>query len=98
MEKFFRLLQNRHENRVKATHIFLEGDDLGWGAPSLGDDLGWGGEATRDAQGCGGGYPPLGLLERDIIIPCFGTKYLGIWAIYFDIVNMIKLSLQELSL
>ena len=54
-EKVFRLLQNR----VQATHIFLEGDDLGWGAPGLGDDLGWGGEPTRDAQG-------LGLLERDI--------------------------------
>ena len=38
--KVFRLLQNR----VKATHLFLEGDDLGWGAPGLGDDLGWGGE------------------------------------------------------
>ena len=24
---------------------------------------------------------------------CFGTKYLGIWAIYFDVVNMLKLSL-----
>ena len=45
--KKIRLLQNR----VKATHLFLEGDDLGWGAPGLGDDLGWGGEATRDAQG-----------------------------------------------
>ena len=51
---------------MQATHIFLEGDDLGWGAPGLGDDLGWGGEATRDAQGCGGGPPPLGLLERDM--------------------------------
>ena len=48
---------------MEATHLFLEGDDLGWGAPGLGDDLGWGGEATRDAQGCGGGSPPLGLLE-----------------------------------
>ena len=47
-------------------YLFLKGDDLGWGAPALGDDLGWGGEATRGAQGCGGGYPPLGLLERDI--------------------------------
>ena len=55
------------QNRVQATHIFLKGDDLGWGAPGLGDDLGWGGEATRDAQGCGGGPLPLGLLERDII-------------------------------
>ena len=53
-------------NRVQATHLFLKGDDLGWGAPGLGDDLGWGGEATRDAQGCGGGPPPLGLLERDV--------------------------------
>ena len=60
----FRLLQNR----VQATHLFLEAGALGWGAPGLGDDLGWGGEATRDAQGCGGGPPPLGLLERDIII------------------------------
>ena len=60
---FFRLLQNR----VQATHLSLEGDDLGWGAPGLGGDLGWGGEATRDAQECGGGPPPLGLLERDII-------------------------------
>ena len=41
----FRLLQNR----VQATHLFLKGDDLGWGAPGLGDDLGWGGEVTRDA-------------------------------------------------
>ena len=62
MKKFLRLLQNR----VQAAHVFLEGDDLGWGASGLGDDLGWGGEATRDAQGCGGGPPPLGLLERDI--------------------------------
>ena len=62
VKKFLRLLQNR----VQATHLFLKGDDLGWGAPGLGDDLGWGGEATRDAQGCGGGPPPLGLLERDI--------------------------------
>ena len=53
---------------MEATHLFLKGDDLGWGAPGLGDDLGWGGEATRDAQGCGGGPPPLGLLERDINI------------------------------
>ena len=53
---------------MQATHLFLEGDDLGWGAPGLGDDLGWGGEATCDAQGCGGAPPPLGLLERDIII------------------------------
>ena len=40
-----------------------------WGGllqPSVIDDLGWGGEATRGAQGCGGGYPPLGLLERDV--------------------------------
>ena len=51
---------------MQATHLFLEGDDLGWGAPGLGDDLGWGGEAARDAQGCGGGPPPLGLLERDV--------------------------------
>ena len=51
---------------MQATHLPLEGDDLGWGAPGLGDDLGWGGEATRDAQGCGGGALPLGLLERDI--------------------------------
>ena len=61
----FRLLQNR----VQATHLFLEGGDLGWGAPGLGDDLGWGapglgdglgwgGEAIRDAQGCGGGPHP----------------------------------------
>ena len=57
-----RLLQNR----VQATHLFLEDGDLGWGAPGLGDDLGWGGEVTRDAQGCRGGPPPLGLLERDI--------------------------------
>ena len=62
VKKFLRLLQNR----VQATHLFLKGDDLGWGAPGLGDDLGWGGEATRDAQGCGGVPPPLGLLERDI--------------------------------
>ena len=62
-KKECRLLQNWME----ATHLFLEGDDLGWGAPGLGDDLGWGGEATRDAQGCGGGPPPLGLLERDIM-------------------------------
>ena len=62
VKKFLRLLQNR----VQATHLSLEGDDLGWGAPGLGDDLGWGGEATRDAQGCGGGPPPLGLLERDV--------------------------------
>ena len=62
VKKFLRLLQNR----VQATHLFLEDDDLGWGAPGLGDDLRWGGEATRDAQGCGGGSPPLGLLERDI--------------------------------
>ena len=62
MKKFLRLLQNR----VQAIHLFLKGDDLGWGAPGLGDDLGWAGEATRDAQGCGGGPPPLGLLERDI--------------------------------
>ena len=48
------------------THLFLEGDDLGWGALALGDDLGWGGEASRDDQGCGGGSLPLGLLERDI--------------------------------
>ena len=58
----FRLLQNR----VQATHLFLKGDDFGWGAPGLGDDLGWGDEATRDAQGCGGGTQPLGLPERDI--------------------------------
>ena len=45
VKKFLRLLQNR----VQATHIFLKGDDLGWGAPGLGDDLGCGGEATRDA-------------------------------------------------
>ena len=51
VKKFRRLLQNQ----VQATHLFLEGDDLGWGAPGLGDDL-----------GCGGGPPPLGLLERDI--------------------------------
>ena len=57
------------------THIFLEGDDLGWGAPGLGDDLGWGGEATRDAQGRGGGSPPLGLLERDIMM----TNASGCW-------------------
>ena len=64
VKKFLRLLQNR----VQATHLFLEGDDLGWGAPGLGDDLESGGEATRDAQGCGGGpHPGLGLLERDII-------------------------------
>ena len=43
------------QNRVQATHLFLKGDDLGWGAPGLGDDLGWRGEAARDAQGCGGG-------------------------------------------
>ena len=55
VKKFLRLLQNR----VQATHLFLQDDDLGWGAPGLGDDLGWGGEATGDAQGCGGGPPPL---------------------------------------
>ena len=49
---------NMLQNRVQATHLFLKGDDLGWGAPGLGDDLGWGGKATRDAQGCGGGPPP----------------------------------------
>ena len=49
---------------MQATHLFLKGDDLGWGDPGLGDDLGWGGEATRDAQGCGGGPPPLGLIDR----------------------------------
>ena len=65
-ERFLRLLPNR----VQATHLFLIGDDLGWGAPGLGDDLGWGGEATRDAQGRGGGPPPLGLLERDISTQC----------------------------
>ena len=65
------------QNQVQATHLLLEGDDLGWGAPGLGDDLGWGapglgddlgwgGEATRDAHGCGGGPLHLGLLERDI--------------------------------
>ena len=37
VKKFLRLLQNR----VQATHLFLKGDDLGWGAPGLGDDLGW---------------------------------------------------------
>ena len=52
---------------MQATHLFLKGDDLGWGVPGLGDDLGWVGEATRDAQRCGGGPPHLGLLERDII-------------------------------
>ena len=62
VKKFRRLLQNQ----VQATHLFLEGDDLGWDAPGLGDDLGWGGEAICDAQGCGGGPSPLGLLERDI--------------------------------
>ena len=46
---------------MKATHIFLEDNDLGRGAPGLGDDLGWDGEATRDAQGCGGRFPLLGL-------------------------------------
>ena len=53
---------------MQATHLFLKGDDLGWGAPAqgLGDDLGWGGEAARDVQECGGRAPPLGLLERDI--------------------------------
>ena len=55
---------------MEATHLFLEGDDLGWGAPGLGDDLGWGGEATRDAQGCGGGVvrsfrPSSTLLKRE---------------------------------
>ena len=54
------------QNRVQATHLFLEGDALGWGAPGLSDDLGWSGEAARDAQGCGGGPPSLGLLESDI--------------------------------
>ena len=63
VKKFLRLLTL--QNQVQATHLFLKGDDLGWGAPGLGGDLGWGGEATRDAQGCGGGPPPLGLLERD---------------------------------
>ena len=42
-------------------------------------------------------YQHLGTNIRKVrdtfIISCFGTKYLGIWAIYFDIVNMIKLSL-----
>ena len=56
---------------MKATYLFLESDDLVWDAPDLGDDLGSGGEVTRDAQGCGGGYPPLGLLERDIIISLY---------------------------
>ena len=62
--KSLRLLQNR----VQATHLFLKGDDLGWGAPGFGDDLGCGGEATRDAQGCGCGPPPLGLLESKAAI------------------------------
>ena len=47
VKKFLRLLQNR----VQATHLFLQDDDLGWGGPGgpgLGDDLGWGGEVTRD--------------------------------------------------
>ena len=65
VKKFLRI--RLLQNRVQATHLFLKGDDLGWGAPGLGDDLGWGGKATRDAQGCGGGPPPLGLLERDIM-------------------------------
>ena len=64
VKKFLRLLQNRV--RMQATHIFLKGGDLGWGAPGLGDDLEWGGEATRGAQGCGGGPPPLGLFGGDI--------------------------------
>ena len=54
VKKFLRLLQNR----VQATHLFLEGDDLEWGASGLGDDLGWGGEAASDAQGCGGRVGP----------------------------------------
>ena len=41
VKKFLRLLQNR----VQATHLFLQGDDLGWGAPGLSDDLHWGGVA-----------------------------------------------------
>ena len=74
--------------RVKATHSFLEGDDLGWGAPGLGDDLGWGGEATRDAQGCGGGPLPLGLLERDIIINT------GIASSNVEVTSLIKFPTQ----
>ena len=73
VKKSLRLLQNR----VQATHLFLKGDNLGWGAPGLGGDLGWVGEATRDAQVCGGGPPPLGLLERDIsyvFLLCFGLR------------------------
>ena len=58
-KKFLRLLQNR----VQATHLVLEGDDLGWGTPGLGDDLGWGGEATRDAQGVEVGPHPWDCLR-----------------------------------
>ena len=58
--KEFRLLQNW----VEATHLLLEGDDLGWGAPGLGDDLWWGGEATRDAQECGGGPHTIPCLSK----------------------------------
>ena len=36
-KKECRLLQNWME----ATHLFLKGDDLGWGAPDLSDDQGW---------------------------------------------------------
>ena len=64
VKKFLRLLQNR----VQATHLFLKGDDLGWG-----------GEATRDAQGCGGGPSPLGLLE---LVPVFAQ--LSCWRIFCE--------------
>ena len=43
------------QNQVQATHLFLEDDALGWGAPGLGDDLGGSGEATCDAHGRGDG-------------------------------------------
>ena len=69
VKKSLRLLQNR----VQATHLFLKGDDLGWGTPGLGDDLGWGDEATRDAQECGGAPPPWdclrGILQELQILP-----------------------------
>ena len=41
-------------------------------------------------------YQHLGANIRKVgdnfIIPCFGTNYFGIWAVYVDIVNMSKLS------
>ena len=59
VKKFLRLLQSR----VQATHLFLEDDDLGRGAPGPSDDLEWGGETTRDAQGCGGAPHPWDYLR-----------------------------------